>query len=233
MTLEKKDVIQTVEKTINRYMEWRDDPTSSSAWEIHTLLVETIWQCAPENSTFRRNAKYIIDRPLNQYTPDAFRGFCDDDKLYEDVTALFSVLSALKKAYDDNLLINVQQRIHADIFEDFIEIAENFLQESEKLKCPAAVMLGSILEAHIRKLCQNHGINTNYKKGDLEKFRKASEMNIDLVKKGVYTSVIQKQIDYWLGIRNEAAHGHEDKYTKQQVEDMIIGVRRFIGEYPA
>ena|SRR5208337_4934522 len=233
MTLEKKDVIQTIEKTINRYMEWRDDPTSSSAWEIHTLLVETIWQCAPDNSSFRRNAKYIIDRSLNQYRPDTFRGFSDEEKLYEDVEALLSVLSALKIAYVDNLLISVQQRIHADIFEDFIEIADNFLQESEKLKCPAAVMLGSVLETHIRKLCENNGVQTTIIKGENEKFRHLHDMNVDLVKKGVYNNLQQGQIDVWYKIRSEAAHGNDAAYSKQQVVEMLSGIRRFISEYPA
>ncbi|MFA6333772.1 MAG: hypothetical protein WCX22_12540 [Methanoregula sp.] len=233
MTLEKKDVIKTIEKTISRYAEWRNDPTSSGAWGIHTLLVETIWQCAPDNSSFRRNAKYIIDRPLTQYSPAAFLSFSDEKKLFEDIEALLSVLSALKNAYEDNLLINVQQRIHADIFEDFIEIADKFLQESEKLKCPAAVMLGSVLETHIRKLCENNGIKTTIIKGENEKFRHLHDMNAELVKKGVYNTLQHGQIDVWYKIRSEAAHGNDTAYSKQQVVEMLSGIRRFIGEYPA
>lgn len=233
MTLEKSEVIQTIENTITRFTTWKKNTSGSNAWEIHTLLIETIWQCAPYNSSFRRNAEYIVKRTLDQYRPNSFRSYSDEEKLYDDVEDLFAVLSALKTAYEDNLLISVQQRIHADIFEDFIEISENFLQESEKLKCPAAVMLGSVLESHLRKLCKNNEIETTLKKGEREKFRSASDMNTDLVKKGVYNTLLQKQIDYWLGIRNEAAHGHEDKYTKQQVDGMLSGVRRFISEYPA
>lgn len=237
MTLEKSEIIQTINNTIEKYKDWENSVSiikRSNPWEIHTLLIETIWQCSPENSSFRRNAKYVVDRSLDQYYNYNFQhGFCDKDKLFEDIEDLFAILSALKKAYDDNLLSSVQQRIHADIFEDFIEIAENFLQESEKLKCPAAVMLGSILESHIRKLCEKNGIVTSILKGEKEKFRHLHDMNVDLVKKGVYNTLNQKQIDFWYGIRSEAAHGNDNGYSKQQVDEMLSGIRRFISDYPA
>ncbi|MGA2912836.1 MAG: hypothetical protein ABSE07_04920 [Methanoregula sp.] len=129
MTLEKNDVIQTIEKTIDKYRSWNgeDSVVRGNPWEIHTLLIETIWQCSPENSSFRRNAKHIVERTLDQYRQYSFHmAFSDKDKLYEDIEDLFAILTALKTAYNDNLLISVQQRIHADIFEDFIEIADNF-----------------------------------------------------------------------------------------------------------
>lgn len=233
MTPSKKEVIQTIEKTIDKYLNWKQNESGSNGWEIHTLLIETIWQCSRENSSFRRNAKYIIDRSLDQYNrflPS--HQLTDKDKLYEDIYDLYGVLLSLKTAYENDLLINIQQRIHADIFEDFIEIAENFLQESEKLKCPAAVMLGSVLESHMRKLCGNNGIEITFKKGEREKFKRASELNIDLAKKDIYSNSIKKQIEYWIEIRNAAAHGGEDKYSKNQVDDMLSGIRRFIIEYP-
>jgi hypothetical protein len=233
MPLEQTQLIQKIENVIDRYNLWKDDTTSADAWEIHTLILETIWQFAPENSSFKRNAKYIVERTLDQYRPNSFSSFSDRQKLYDDIEDLFGVLSALETAYTDNLLISVQQRIHADIFEDFIEIADNFLQESEKLKCPAAVMLGSVLESHIRKLCEKNGINTRIIKGENEKFRHLHDMNVDLVKKGVYNTLQHGQIDVWYKIRSEAAHGNDNAYSKQQVDDMLAGIRRFINDYPA
>jgi hypothetical protein len=234
MPLEQNQIIQKIEKIIDRYNLWKDDPTSADPWEIHTLLLETIWQLSPENSTFRRNAKHIVDRPLDHYHSYSLRStFCDKDKLFEDIDDLFSVLSGLKTAYEDNLLISVKQRIHADIFKDFIEIADNFLQESEKLKCPAAVMLGSVLESHIKKLCENNDIETTYMKAEKIKSRHFHDMNVDLTKKGIFNNLIQRQNDFWYGIRSEAAHGKEENYSKQQVEDMLSGIRRLIIDYPA
>jgi hypothetical protein len=43
MTLEKNDVIQTIEKTIDKYKSWegKDSVVRGNPWEIHTLLIET------------------------------------------------------------------------------------------------------------------------------------------------------------------------------------------------
>ncbi|MGA2912835.1 MAG: hypothetical protein ABSE07_04915 [Methanoregula sp.] len=94
-------------------------------------------------------------------------------------------------------------------------------------------MLGSVLESHIRKLCEKNGIKTTALKGNKEKFRHLHDMNVDLMKIGVYNTLNQKQIDFWYGIRSEAAHGNDTAYSKQQVDEMLVGIRRFISEYSA
>lgn len=232
MSIERREIIRAIDATINQYLTWKKNPpeVDSESWVIHTLLIETIFQFSPDNSSFKRNARYIVERAQDQYNP---MWITDSQKMNRDIDDLYGVLSALKSAYNDNLLISVKQRIHADIFEDFIEIAENFLHESEKLKCPAAVMLGSVLESHIRKLCQKNGIDTTIIKGEKEKFRHLHDMNVDLVKNGVYNTLNQGQIDVWYKIRSEAAHGNDTAYTKQQVVEMLSGIRRFINDYPA
>nr|WP_321350494.1 hypothetical protein [uncultured Methanoregula sp.] len=232
MSIEKREIIQTIDATINQYLIWKKNPPEedSESWVIHTLLIETIFQFSPDNSSFKRNARYIVERTQENYNS---LWITESQKMHRDIADLYGVLSALKSAYEQNLLMNMQQRIHADIFENFIEIAENFLQESEKLKCPAAVMLGSVLESHVRKLCEKNGVVTTIIKENKEKFRHLHDMNVDLVKKGVYNSLLQGQIDIWYKIRSEAAHGNDTAYSKQQVFEMLSGIRRFISEYPA
>ena len=66
-----------------------------------------------------------------------------------------------------------------------------------------------------------------------EKPKKADVMNSDLTKEGVYPKTQQKQVTAWLGIRNDAAHGHYDKYTNDQVNLMLIGLTDFFVRYPA
>lgn len=46
--------------------------------------------------------------------------------------------------------------------------------------------------------------------------------------KPVYSAIDQKQVTAWLGLRNEAAHGHYDQYTTQQVEQLLSGVISFV-----
>lgn len=56
-------------------------------------------------------------------------------------------------------------------------------------------------------------------------------MNVDLCKAGLYNVTKQKQITAWAGLRNDAAHGDWDKYTSDDVQDMIKGVRRFMADF--
>jgi hypothetical protein len=42
--------------------------------------------------------------------------------------------------------------------------------------------------------------------------------------------LVQKQITTWAHVRNKAAHGEYDEYTKDQVQMMLIFVQGFVAE---
>jgi hypothetical protein len=48
-----------------------------------------------------------------------------------------------------------------------------------------------------------------------------------LAKSGAYSKLVQKEITAKADIRNNADHGHFDKFTKTDVEEMIKWIRRF------
>jgi hypothetical protein len=114
--------------------------------------------------------------------------------------------------------------IHADLFSDFLEMAEYF--QDEGFKDPAAVLAGSVLEEHLRKLCGKHGITVPARP-------KLDTMNADLAKAYAYDKNEQKSVTAWAGIRNDAAHGKFTNYTKDQVKLMILGIRDFIARHKA
>ena len=58
-------------------------------------------------------------------------------------------------------------------------------------------------------------------------------MNAELVKASAYDNLQQKAVSSWQAIRNAAAHGEYDKYTREQVLNMISSVRDFILAHPA
>jgi hypothetical protein len=87
----------------------------------------------------------------------------------------------------------------------------------------SAVIAGSVLEDGLRKLCTKHGITLTAKP-------KLDTMNADLAKAGVYNLLKQKQITAIADLRNKAAHG-QGGFTKEDVEDMIRNVRRFMEDY--
>ena len=53
-------------------------------------------------------------------------------------------------------------------------------------------------------------------------------MNADLAKEGVYNKLVQKQVTALADIRNNAAHGHYDQFTKEDVASMIKEVQRIL-----
>jgi len=109
----------------------------------------------------------------------------------------------------------------------FLEMADHLLAQG--YKDPAAVMTGSVLEEHLRKLCDKSGISTvtgaNPKKADL--------LNAELAGAAVYSKLDQKSITAWLDLRNKAAHGKYGEYTREQVQSLQDGVRHFMVRYPA
>ncbi len=144
----------------------------------------------------------------------------------EHVESGISILESIKSELDGGWLFTIKGLIAAEIFADFIEMAEYLL--SNGYKDPAAVMTGSVLEEHLRQLCSKNGIDTGVLRDGKMKPKKADLMNADLAKANIYNKLEQKSVTAWLGLRNDAAHGKYDEYDKQQVKNMIDGVVNFM-----
>ena len=99
---------------------------------------------------------------------------------------------------------------------------------SEGYKDPAAVMIGSVLEEHLRQLCTRNSITTFNLKDGRQIPKKADTMNNELAAAGVYGKLEQKNVVAWLDLRNKAAHGLYGDFRKEQVHIMEMGVTDFI-----
>lgn len=116
--------------------------------------------------------------------------------------------------------------VTAEVFADFLEMAERLLDQT--YKDPAAVMVGSVLEEHLRHLCGVASIPVEDLSLGKVVARKADSLNADLAKAARYSKLDQKMVTAWLDLRNKAAHGKYSEYTKEQVVLMLAGVRDFI-----
>jgi hypothetical protein len=138
------------------------------------------------------------------------------------------MLQALKSDYESGYLQSVVELVHADIFSDFLVMADYLLDQG--YKDPAAVVTGSVLEAHLRKLCDKHGISRAKPDG---RPKKTETLNSELAAATVYTKLDQKSVTAWLDLRNNAAHGNYTGYTREQVAMMVQGVLNFAIRHPA
>lgn len=142
------------------------------------------------------------------------------------VSQLAGILKGIQHDLRSGMLDDVRQLLRAEIFVDFIEMAEHLLKEG--YKDAAAVIIGAILEDSLRKIAIQHGISIVGSNG---KPMTIDPLNTAIVKQSVYTPLVQKQVTSWASLRNHAAHGDFGKYTEDQVQDMLHFVQKFCAEY--
>lgn len=136
------------------------------------------------------------------------------------------ILTAIRDHIKGGWIETTKGLVTAKVFADFLEMAEHLL--AEKYKDPAAVVVGSVLEEHLRQLCIAASVPIeDLSHGKLVP-RKADTLNAELAKVGKYDKLDQKQVTAWLDLRNKAAHGKYSEYAEQQVALMLAGVRDFI-----
>ncbi len=175
-----------------------------------TRVEAAIERLAPPNSAYRQRVKTMSFSSTSRI--DAYIGF----------------LKALRADYIAGYLQPIIELIHADLFSDFLEMADHLIGQG--YKDPAAVIVGSVLEEHLRKLCDKNRIDVKKPDGTP---KKADTLNSELVGANVYSKLDQKNVTAWLDLRNKAAHGKYSEYTKDQVALLIQSVRDFITRNPA
>lgn len=140
--------------------------------------------------------------------------------LHNDFTTkrVKAVFLAAKEDFEGGYLASVRQLVQAELFDSELEQAKELL--SAGFHTAAAVVTGVVLETTLRDLCIQQGLQV----GKLDK------MNVDLAKAGKYNAIVQKRITALAGIRNSAAHGIANEFTKEDVSSMISEVERFVGD---
>ena len=133
--------------------------------------------------------------------------------------AAYGVLQGLLSDLEAGLLMNIKELAIAEVFADFLEMAEHLLEND--YKDPAALLIGAVLEDGLRRIATKHSIPV--KNSD-----NISALNQKLYQKNIYDKLIFEQIKAWSTIRNYAAHGHFEKYQEEDVRDMLKGVRDFL-----
>lgn len=149
-----------------------------------------------------------------------------ENNKYSSARMAYAILHSMQAEIEGGWIFTVKKLVAAEIFSDFLEMAAHLLEQ--EYKDAAAVMIGSVLEENLRHLCITNSIDTEIEKD--EKFipKKADRLNADLAKTEIYTKLDQKLVTAWLDLRNNAAHGKYDEYTREQVKNMLNGVTEFL-----
>ena len=180
--------------------------------ELRTRCIAAIERASSPASAYRLQ----VEESRNSDAHDWVR-------LAREVGIARALLSDVRNGY----LKSVEELLHGEIFGDYLEMAAHLLDNG--YKDAAAVVTGSTLEVHIRKMCEKHNINVEHD----GRTKKADQLNGELSKQGVYSKLDQKNVTAWLGLRNDAAHGNYSAYTKDQVSLLLQSIQDFITRHPA
>jgi hypothetical protein len=142
------------------------------------------------------------------------------------VAELVGIIKGIQTDIRTGLIEDFRALVQAEVFSDFLEMAEHLLETN--YKDPAAVLLGAVLEDTLRKLAVKSGIPVIAPNG---KPLTLDPLNVALAKAGNYGPLIQKQVTSWANLRNDAAHGHFEKYDPEQVKHMLLFVQKFCSEH--
>lgn len=220
-------LLQQLANAINTYNDLQAQAKSTNGMTSSALLGEATAfvasaAAAIQNATGRQSVQSAM---ANTYVDD-FHKAPHNRGNPADIPALAMLKGLVEethRALINGSLLSYEELLNGEIFSDFLEMANHLLAD-EGLKEPAAVIAGTSLEVHLKKLCVKHGIAVA---------DKAAKINDDLKKQGVYSGLEHKQVIAWQQLRNYAAHGEYDKFDANQVASMIQSVRDLIAKYPA
>jgi hypothetical protein len=176
---------------------------------------------------FRTEAANLVRRACGEKSDH----YCDLRKIADDSTTAFNsyyyrecfaILQAAQKDYEGGLLFDVRRLVAAELFADFLDQAKHLLDNG--FHVPAASLAGAVLEDGLRKLCTKNSI-------PFADRTKIDSLNVELARADVYSKLTQKNITAYADIRNNADHGHFDKFKPADVSEMLTWVGRFLAEH--
>lgn len=216
MNIDPQKAIADIDAVLNHHL---DDGGTAAVSILGAMMFACIERWAPPGSSYRTMVAGI----------DVF-----PEKYQREDVRLRGVLTALRRDYDQGQVATFEAMVHAAVFDDLAAQSEWYLEEGHLL--PAAVVAGAALEEQLRQLAKKHMVPTaTTNPQGRSKPRKASELNEDLHRAKAYTQPEWRQVQVWLDLRNEAAHGKPEfkARTEADVRPMVAGVRAFIAKFPA
>ena len=196
-----------------------NDLSDIKDWELRRL------------ATMARSAIERITGKTSVYSRQADESMSARTYFSAQVLMVVGVAESLRSDLQAGYLRTLQEMVHADIFADFLDMADYLLDEG--YKDAAAVIGGSSLESHLRQLCVKNNISVEVTTPSGKRPKKAEQMNGELSSASVCSKLDQKNVTSWLDLRNKAAHGRYSEYTKEQVGIFLVVIRDFMTRNPA
>lgn len=138
----------------------------------------------------------------------------------EHVSSMLAVLNSLRAEIDAKTVISLEDRIRANVFEDFLDHASEYLKKGRK---EAGVIAGVVFEDTARKIAEKHKITE----------QQIEDIISELVKRDVLTEAKAKRARAAATVRTKATHARWDEFDLKDVAACIDFTREFIELYGA
>lgn len=142
------------------------------------------------------------------------------------------LLQSIRDDFSEGFLNDIIRQIEMEISTDYMAQAESLIKETQRESLnyvPAAVLAGAVLEKRLKKLCLEQ-IPAIPLVLNNSKPKTLNSLVEDLKNTELFPETKAKELRFWADIRNNAAHGDFEKFTRNDVERMISGINIFLNE---
>lgn len=137
------------------------------------------------------------------------------------VAQITGALDALRHSVAHGLLVTLESRLRANVYDDFLVQAKDLLDAGYHVA--AMALVGGVLEDHLLKLCQARGVTLSGH-GSISKYN-------EQLKDNAYAQNVWRRIQAIGDVRNDADHGKGANVKRDDVEDALNYVQRFLADY--
>lgn len=141
----------------------------------------------------------------------------DNDAVIPKFNQQMTILKSMEQKFNSSLF-DIKQIIQADIFDSELDSSEVLCKKG--FLRGAGAIAGVVLEKHLSEVCSNHNIKIN------KKYPTINDLNELLKKNEVIDLPLYRTILYLGDIRNICAHNKSREPKKEEVEDLIGGVKK-------
>jgi hypothetical protein len=125
-------------------------------------------------------------------------------------------LTILKSIEDriDSLISNIEDELYSELQENELVVARQLSKISIRA---AGALVGVVIEGHLQKVAETHGIKIAKKNPTI------ADLNDPLKAAGILDTAAWRKISFLADIRNLCSHKKDAEPTKEQAEELIQG----------
>lgn len=205
------------QKRLNEIQFFWDSPHAEA--ELRSFVTSAraeIVRIAGENSQYFHEAQF-------KTVPKSLKLL---DHSNPSISTITGVLQSLKDAVDHDLLVSLEAKLSAAIHDDLLVQAETLLKSKPSYFQAAMVLIGGVVENHLRKLLAARPTLPLKGKPGINSYN-------DTLKDNAYDTAIWRRIQGIGDLRNEAAHNDIKTLDEDHTKDAFTFVQKFLADHSA